>query len=84
MRRFKMTADALENYGNEYKNVILVATHKANKYMESSEFFATGKPSGYHPGYDKTMNGMPLYDLKRTDTDEDLPFSLYAYELETV
>lgn len=33
-----------------------------------------------HPGYDAGMNGEYLYDLKTLDGD-DVPFSLYDYEL---
>ena len=78
---FKMTENALENYGEEWRGVVLVPTHKATKYMPAKEFYARNRPNGYHPDYDEGISPMPLYDLKRKDTGEDLPFSLYAYEL---
>lgn len=34
-----------------------------------------------HPGYDESMDGMGLYDLK-TESGIDVPFSLYEYELD--
>jgi len=77
----RMTNDAIENYGEKWRDVELVATHKATKYMPSKEFYAKGMPSGYHPGYDESMKGMGLYDLKIEDTGEELTFSLYSYEL---
>lgn len=74
-----MRRDALENYGEKWRGVSLTITHVATAYMPAKEFFAKGKPQGYHPGYDKS--GGPLYDLKRTDTGEDLPMSLYGWEV---
>ena len=82
--RFLMTENALDNYGSKYFGVILEVTHKATKYMPAKEFYAKNRPQGYHPGYDLGLSPMPLYDLKRVDTDEDLPFSLYKYELEQI
>ena len=35
-----------------------------------------------HFGYDESMDGMALYDLEVADTGEDVPFSLYEYEVE--
>jgi hypothetical protein len=78
----KMTEDAIQNYGEQWRDVELIVTSKATKYMPAAEFFAKGKPNGFHPGYDETMGNMPLYDLKRADNGEALPFSLYEYELE--
>lgn len=78
----KMTEDALDNYGEKYRNIALVITHKATKYMPSKEFFANGEPSGFHPGYDESMQGMGLYDLKNKETGEALGMSLYDWELE--
>lgn len=34
-----------------------------------------------HRGYDEAMKGMPLYDLQ-DENGNDIPCSLYAYELE--
>lgn len=83
-KRFKMNDDALANYGDKWRDVVLEATHKATRYMPAKEFFAKGKPKGFHPGYDEGLNGSPLYDLKRVDTGEELGFSLYDWELEEV
>lgn len=80
MSIFIMTSDAVENYGDKWQGVVLEVTHRATKYMPAEEFFRRGKPEGYHPGYDEGAGGT-LYDLKRQDTGEDLPFSLYKWEL---
>ena len=75
--KVKMTKDALDNYGQEYAEKILIIESKANKYMCAEQFFAKGKPEGYHPGYDNAgMPGVWLYDC------EGLTFSLYDWELE--
>lgn len=36
-----------------------------------------------HPGYDEGLGGQGLYDLADAETGEELPHSLYAYELES-
>ncbi len=80
----KMTDEALENYGQEWAEVELVVTHVAHSYMPAKQFFAMGKPEGYHPGYDEGVKGQKLYDLKRKDTGEEINFSLYDWELVTL
>lgn len=35
----------------------------------------------HHPGYDESMEGQGLYDLEVVGSGEDVPFSLYDYEL---
>lgn len=81
--KYRMTKNALETYGQEWKNIILIVTHTASRYMPIDEFIAKGEPSGYHPGYDAGCGGK-LYDLKRADNGEELPMSLYNWELERV
>jgi len=39
------------------------------------------KNTNDHPGYDNSMEGMPLYDLM-DENGNYIPCSLYAYELE--
>lgn len=75
-----MTADAIDNYGSEYEGVPLVVTHVATKYMPSKDFYAKGRPDGYHPGYDEGAGG-GLYDLKVKSTGKELGMSLYDWEL---
>ena len=77
-----MTDDAIENYGEEWRNVDLAITSRANKYMHSTEFFAQGAPEGFHPGYDEGVSPQGLYDLQNVGTGEDLGMSLYDWELE--
>lgn len=55
-----------ENY-NKFRDKDLIITHIANNREE-------------HPGYDEGVNE-PLYDLK-TLQGEEVPFSLYEYEVE--
>lgn len=83
-KRVVMTKDAVENYGSEWYGVVLEITHTARRYMPAAQFFAQGKPAGYHPGYDPGADNAPLYDLKRVATGEKVPFSLYSWEVRTV
>lgn len=46
---FKMTEEALDNYGEEYRDKIFTVSH-----------VATSKED--HPGYDEAADGMKLYD----------------------
>lgn len=77
----KLNGDALLNYGEEWTGVVLVVTHVATAYMPAKQFFANGKPNGYHPGYDSEAKGKGLYDLKRNDNNAEFPYSLYDWEL---
>jgi hypothetical protein len=78
-----MRENAIENYGEQYRDRVFVVTHTATKYMPASEFYAQGRPSGYHPGYD-TGTGGKLYDLRDAETGRDLPFSLYDWEVKLI
>jgi len=79
-----MSANAVENYGQLWDGINLVVCHCSNKYMSSTEFYAKGKPDGFHPGYDDSVFPQGLYDLKVESTGDMLPFSLYDWELEAV
>lgn len=87
MKRFRvgspvvMTEDAVSVYGAKYSNVLLEVTDVSTAYMPTKEFYARGRPAGYHPGYDSSA-GSALYDLRVFATGKSLPFSLYDYELE--
>lgn len=76
-----MTDDALDNYGEQWRGVRLRITHRADQYMSAERFFASGKPTGFHPGYDESA-GCPLYDLRNDETGKALNFSLYAWEIQ--
>lgn len=56
-----------DNY-TKYLNKVLIITHVARNRNE-------------HPGYDESVSPDKLYDLKVKDTGEEVPFSLYDYEL---
>ena len=79
-----MTEDALENYGEEYRDVVFEVTHVSTKWMPAKQFYALNRPNGYHPGYDESAKGRPLYDLKRVDTGEDFGSSLYWWEIKRI
>ena len=72
--KVRMTADALDNYGQEYAGKKFTISHVATEYMPSAQFFAQGKPEGCHPGYDEA-SGDALYDF------DELEFSLYEWEV---
>ena len=73
--RVVMSEDALANYGRQYEGRVFRVSHVATKYMPAEEFFARGRPSGYHPGFNEG-SGDALYDL------DGLNSSLYGWELE--
>jgi len=73
--RVVMTEDALENYGEKWRDRPLRIIHVSTKYMPAKEFFARGKPEGYHPGFDASSESA-LYDF-----DEEKLGSLYDWEL---
>ncbi len=66
-----MTNEAIENYGEQWRDVVLVITHVAHSKAD-------------HPGYDEGVSPQGLYDLKREDNDEELNMSLYDWELKKV
>lgn len=77
MQRFRIGQKvmiALDNDNdcyNSFRNAVMKVTHVATD-------------SSTHPGYDNSMQGMPLYDLENAKTGEAIPCSLYQYELITV
>ena len=58
-----------DNY-DSFRNKILIITHIATSTND-------------HQGYDEGLNGEALYDFKDEDGNE-IPCSLYDYELEAV
>jgi len=77
----EMTVDALENYGEKWAGIPLKVTRVSTAYMPAVQFFANGKPEGFHPGYDECVKGEGLNDLEQL-SGTPLTFSLYDYELE--
>lgn len=75
-----MSQEALDNYGQEFEGIVLIITSKSTAYMPAKEFYSSGMPKGFHPGYDEGVGG-GLYDLKRADDSLALDFSLYDWEL---
>lgn len=70
----RFTNEALENYGPDYAGKAFRIESVATAYMPTEEFFAKGKPDGFHPGYDGCTKSA-LYDLKGVNC------SLYDWEL---
>ena len=59
----QMTTDALDSYGIQYQDDVFTITNAADNIWD-------------HPGYDKGLSPMGLYDL-----NDGFAFSLYDYEL---
>jgi len=72
--KIRLTEESLVPYGEKWRARELTVSAIATRYMPAKEFFATGKPAGFHPGYDESA-GCALYDLK------GLSFSLYEWEI---
>lgn len=64
----KVASDNDNDGYNDFRNKRLKITHVA-------------KNTNDHPGYDNSMEGMPLYDMIDEEGNE-IGCSLYAYELE--
>jgi len=58
-----------ESY-DSFRDEILIITHIAVNTEE-------------HPGYDEAMEGMQLMDFE-TEAGDDVPCSLYEYEIESI
>jgi hypothetical protein len=68
--RVKITSENdNENYDSFREKILIV------------ENIATNEEA--HPGYDNSMEGMQLMDF-RTEDGEEVPFSLYEYEVELI
>ena len=55
---------------DEFREMVLIITHVATN-------------SEQHPGYDEGLSGQGLYDFK-TEDGEEVPFSLYDFEIRKV
>jgi hypothetical protein len=72
--KFRLTADALDNYGPKYADRTFTVSHVSTAYMPAAEFYAKGRPDGFHPGFDESA-GCALYDA------DELTFSVYEWEV---
>jgi len=63
-----ITKDNDNDCYDAYRGLLLEITHIATSVKQ-------------HPGYDESMDKMPLFDLKVFETGKDVPFSLYDYEV---
>ncbi len=69
--KFKLTKDALDNYGAKYADKVFTVREWYGRYNKDP--WSTGDTHG-HPGYDGGAGGR-LYG-------SELPFDLYAWEME--
>lgn len=74
--RVKLNSSGRENecYAR-FRDKTLTIESVSTQYMPASEFYAKGKPAGFHPGFDSSA-GSALYDCK------GISCSLYDWELE--
>jgi hypothetical protein len=72
--RFVLTADAVENYGEEHRGVVYEVTDVYREY---------GRGPGQHLGYDGT-NREGLYEFKRVSDGEPMQFAVYSWEMRRV
>jgi hypothetical protein len=63
-----MSDDAISNYGDQWRDVVLVITHVATSHDD-------------HPGFDPS-SGSALYDFIVDNTGKHGAMSLYDWELE--
>ena len=68
--RFKMSKDALDNYGEEYRDKVFTIRTRYDHYVPAAKM--ANDPTG-HPGFDRA-GGMFLYG-------SELNFDLYEWEM---
>jgi hypothetical protein len=69
--KFKLSRDALDNYGAQYKGRSFTVSGVFTHYCKPEN--CQRDPTG-HPGFDPA-GGSPLYET------DDLQFALYAWEM---
>lgn len=74
-QKFKLTANAVENYGEEYRDRVFQVTRAYDHYAPPG----SGHPTG-HPGFDAGA-GKRLYEFKDAITGEDMEFAVYSWEM---
>ena len=77
--KFKLTENAIENYGEQYRDITFEITSWADHYVASKDYCKN--PGAYphgHPGYDGSGK---LYDSKPLDTDLEFNYSVYTWEV---
>ena len=73
--RFKLSLDALENYGCQYQDKVFTVSHWSDHYAKPGLCCGDNPidPHG-HPGFDESA-GSPIYDA------HELSFSVYEWEM---
>jgi hypothetical protein len=72
--KFKLSADALDNYGSEYAGKVFTVRQWFDHHVKVSVHLPENDPHG-HPGFDEGA-GSALYEA------EELRFALYEWEME--
>jgi hypothetical protein len=74
--KVRLTSEARQNECyRRFAERVLTVESIATAYMPASDFYRKGKPGGFHPGFDSSVD-CALYDLKNCSC------SLYDWELE--
>ena len=80
---FKLTDDAIENYGEQWRDIVFTVTSWTNHYVPAKEFYANPLTHVHgHPGYDSSMGKQRLYDAVPINSDLEFNCSVYDFEIE--
>ena len=64
-QKFKLNDEALDNYGEEFRDIVYTVAYVADHYVPSKEYFDPRSPRyhepGGHPGYDEGVAPKRLY-----------------------
>ena len=75
--KFRLTEDAIENYGEQYRGETFTVLQWFDHYCPAKEMHLPENLHG-HPGYEDDGSERILYDAK------ELNFSVYDWEIERV
>lgn len=81
---FKLSDDALDNYGEQYRDHVFRVTSVSTFYCSAKHHFAPGHPQNCagHPGFDNV--GSALYEFENVShADDRLQCAIYDWEMES-
>ena len=82
--KFRLTEEAIENYGSQWKDVVFTVESWANRPISAEKYFSA--PQSYphsHPGYDRSAYPQRLYDVI-PDNGIEFNNSVYDWEVEPI
>lgn len=82
--RFKLNEEALDNYGESYRNKIFEVEQWFDRRAPIFSSKTGGIPRHSHPGYDEEAFPQRLYEFKDLETGEDIGFAVYDWEIEPI